>query len=532
MKTLSFGIENARIIDERNDSQFAKLEIDMFASGSNKHRLPVSEETLKKTSYSILSKPVTWVYDKLYNDIGGHSPLQVPGGFIPADSEIKFNKMEDGRTMMTVVGLIWKRYSGQLLQLFERDGGSKGVSVEMELFDFDEPTDDKDGEIRDFCYTAITCLGDLLTPAIPMAKATVLSFAEKYNEDYKMEFEKYGKLDFSIPQNIKDASTNGLELATENGGGKSVDLSIAKYLIKKKFVTPDRIKTLYSKLSKFSSDDLVDKTGSKWVAWQLLGGYDGWKWTKELFEQMTTINEEDFMKKDKDGKPIGEEEENDPQATMAEGEAPKEEEMSTEEKPVEEEMSTEEKPAEEEMSTEEKPEEEEMSDDGDEDDEPKEEEMSLDAYLDVGASLAMLQNETEGFKEIVADESFTATELFSLLFEQYKVQSAELEDLKAFKSDVETKEFDFMVNSVLQDIESKSNITEEALEELRVASAEFSNETIDGWKNSAYAKAFTFGVKNSENADDTTVVKIGIAGLYGFAKPKAGLWDEALKNKK
>jgi hypothetical protein len=205
--------------------------------------------------------------------------------------------------------------------------------------------------------------------------------------------------------------------------------------------------------------------------------------------------------------------------------------MSAEEKPEEEEMSAEEKPEEEEMSAEEKPEEEEMSADEDEDDKSNEE-MSLDAYLDVGASLAMLQAETEGFKELVSDASFTATELFSVLFEQYKVQSAELELLKAFKADVENKEFDFMVNSVFQDIESKSNITEEALEELRVASAEFSNETIDGWKNSAYAKAFTFGVKNSENADDTTVVKIGIAGLYGFAKPKAGLWDEALKNKK
>lgn len=235
------------------------------------------------------------------------------------------------------------------------------------------------------------------------------------------------------------------------------------------------------------------------------------------------------MKKDKDGKPIGEGEEMEAQATMAE-EKPQEEEMASEEKPVEEEMASEEKPVEEEMASEDKPVEEEMSDDGDEDDKQKEE-MSLDAYLDVGAGLAMLQNETEGFKELVK-EDFTAQSLFSLMVEQYRVLSIENKSLKEFKAEVEKKEFDFAVSSVLKDIETKSKITEEALEELRVSSADFSNETIDGWKNAAYAKAFTFGSKNSDNADDTTVVKIGIAGLYGFAKPKAGLWDEALNEKK
>jgi len=149
--------------------------------------------------------------------------------------------------------------------------------------------------------------------------------------------------------------------------------------------------------------------------------------------------------------------------------------------------------------------------------------------LDVGASLEMLKSETEGFKEVVTDASFTATQLFSLLFEQYRAQSVELQELKSFKAGVESKEFDFAVNSILQDVENKSNITSEALEELRETSKEFSNETIDGWKNIAYAKAFTFGNKQSDSADET-VTKIGISGLYGFAKPTRGLWDDALKD--
>ena len=518
MKTLSFGVEDARIVDERNDSQFAKLEIDMFASGNNKHDLYVSEATLKKTASSILLKPITWVYDKLYDDVGSHSPLQVPSGFVPSDSEIKFRKLSDSRIMLTVTALIWKRYSGQLLSLFERDGGSKGVSVEMEVFDIDEPRDGVIGEIRDYCYTAVTILGDLFQPAIPMAKATVLSFAKEYEKDYNLEFAKYGKLDFAISEEIKIASRDGLDLAHENGA-KSVDLAIANYLIKNKFATPDRIKRLYSKFSKFSKDDLIDKNGKKWITWQLLGGEDCFQWVKLLFEQMNEIekiSKEDFMKKDKDGKPIGEEEEapeGEPQTTMAEEKSEempvKEEEMAVEEeKPKEEEMAAE---------TEEEAKEEE------EQEEEKKEEMSLDAYLDVSATLALLQQETEGFKELVPEAVFTATELFSMLLEKYKVVSTENVELKQFKSDIEKQQFDFAVNSTLKEIESSVEIPSEEIESLRTISVDFSIETIDSWKNAAYAKAFTFAKKGDEDRDP--IHKYAVGGLYGVAKSKKGLWD-------
>jgi hypothetical protein len=112
-KKISFAVENIALIDEKNESQFATISIDAFASGDNKHNLVVSEETLRKTAPSIYNKPLVWVYDERFDDIGSHDPYEIPCGFVPSNQEIQFKKLDDGRTMINVVGKIWKRYSGK-----------------------------------------------------------------------------------------------------------------------------------------------------------------------------------------------------------------------------------------------------------------------------------------------------------------------------------------------------------------------------------------------------------------------------------
>lgn len=184
---ISFAVEDVRVIDERNDSQFAEVEIDVFASGLNKHDLYISTDNLKRTAKTILLKPLVFIYDRMFDDIGSHDINEVPGGFVPSDTPITFRELPDGRTMMTVFGRIWKRYSGDLLSFFKRDGNLKPVSVEMEVY---ETKERKDGltEIIDFCYTAVTILGSLVTPAIPGAQMSVVKFAEEYQTDFEKEF--------------------------------------------------------------------------------------------------------------------------------------------------------------------------------------------------------------------------------------------------------------------------------------------------------------------------------------------------------
>ena len=118
---LSFAIENMELIEEANNSQFATLKIDAFASGKNRHDLFISEDTLRKTATTILQKPIVWAYSRVTDDATGHSEDELPCGFVPHDSPIEFRKLEDGRTMMSVIGKLWTRYSGKMMDIFERD---------------------------------------------------------------------------------------------------------------------------------------------------------------------------------------------------------------------------------------------------------------------------------------------------------------------------------------------------------------------------------------------------------------------------
>lgn len=182
-----FSIEDAKLINENPNSNFAVMELDFFASGKNLHDMYVSEETLLKTADTIKNCPLVWKYDEELDDIYTHTPDEVPCGFVPEHANITSKVLEDGRTMLSVVAYVWKRYTGELLNFFRRDGGIKPVSVEMSVL---ETMERPDGllELLDYKFEGITVLGTFVTPAIPLAKATVLSFSKEYEEDLKKEF--------------------------------------------------------------------------------------------------------------------------------------------------------------------------------------------------------------------------------------------------------------------------------------------------------------------------------------------------------
>lgn len=182
-----FSIEDAKIIDENPNSSFAIMELDFFASGQNLHDMYVSEETLLRTADTIKNCPLVWKYDEELDDVYTHTPDEVPCGFVPEHATISSRVLEDGRTMLSVLAYVWKRYTGELLSFFKRDGGVKPVSVEMSVLDTKERPDGL-LELLDYRFEGITVLGTYVTPAIPLAKATVLSFSKEYEEVFKKEF--------------------------------------------------------------------------------------------------------------------------------------------------------------------------------------------------------------------------------------------------------------------------------------------------------------------------------------------------------
>jgi hypothetical protein len=293
-RKISFAVDNIALIDEKNDSQFATISIDAFASGDNKHNLIVSEETLRKTAPSIYDKPLVWIYDERFDDIGSHDPYEVPCGFVPSDQEIQFKKLDDGRTMINVVGKIWKRYSGKLLSFFERDDGNKPVSVEMEVFDIKEDQSGK--ELLDFCFSAITFLGSLVAPAIPGAQGTIISFAEQERIDYEhallSEFAfQYDDIDLTIPGGVKKNAQIGLDLVEKHQrGGTATAISIAKHLLKNK-TTLKKVQTIYGYFNKHKGDNLIENPPSnEYISWHLYGGSSCWKWVQQIIAMVEEID--------------------------------------------------------------------------------------------------------------------------------------------------------------------------------------------------------------------------------------------------
>jgi len=190
-KKLVFSVENISPVEDSDidKTQFSKLLIDCFSTSPSAHDTFVSEETLKRTAKTILLKPVVFAVDERLDDAAGHELDEVPAGFIPSNSILDFRKSSDGsHIIMSIEALIWKRYSGRLLDYFRRDG-SKGVSVEIEVFDAKE--DEKTGlmELVDYCYNAITILGEYISPAISGAKAVL-----QFSEDFKQAKEEYENL--------------------------------------------------------------------------------------------------------------------------------------------------------------------------------------------------------------------------------------------------------------------------------------------------------------------------------------------------
>ncbi|MEY2702698.1 MAG: hypothetical protein RLY43_1334, partial [Bacteroidota bacterium] len=192
------------LLEAINKTQFTKVRIHAFASGTNSHKMPVSEEILKARADTIYDKPLVF-YDT-GRDCGGHSPLEIPCGFVHRqNNELKFERHEDGRLFLVIDALIWNKYSGAILSYFERDNDTKPVSVEIQVIETkDLPNGDV--EIVDYFYAAITILGSKISPAIKNAKAELIEFS-KVKSGYEKQFAE-GSMVTSIDIEIDNSKEN------------------------------------------------------------------------------------------------------------------------------------------------------------------------------------------------------------------------------------------------------------------------------------------------------------------------------------
>ena len=295
---LYFSIEDANIISENPDSNFAVLSLDFFASGKNLHDMYVSEDTLIRTAETIKNCPLVWAYDEKLDDVYTHDKSEIPCGFVPENAQVKTKKLSDGRTMLSVVAYVWKRYTGQLLNFFKRDGGKKPVSVEMTV---SRTKRMESGllELLDFKYEGITILGSFVTPAIPSANASVLSFSQikkEYDEAFEQDFH-YVSASTKIPREVKENVQKGLEIIKEYGKATSVDLAFAKQLIKKEEISNEDASRIVQHftdkgLSKMLNMKETNPYVDEYISYLLWGGATPYKWAKSVIEKEEKENAE------------------------------------------------------------------------------------------------------------------------------------------------------------------------------------------------------------------------------------------------
>ncbi len=544
-KKITFAVEDIHVIDNEIDkSQFSKLLVDCFSTARSAHDTVVSEEVLRKMAKSILLKPFVFVVDPRYDDLGGHDKKEVPGGFVPHDSPMTFKTMPDGNIMFSVEILIWKRYSGELLKYFKRDGNKKSVSVEIEITQVKEDPQTGLMELLEFTFNAITCLGDLIRPAIPNAQA-VLQYSDEFEQakDEYLFSSKYHGIDFKIPVYMKESSKRALDLYRDGDiEANNVYLAIARYIDKNDSMTPEKVRYVYKALHK---ENLTDE-----FTINLHGGNEAKEWSYDIVSKMDDIDSKEMLYLQEKIERMEEEK-------MAD-EAKKEQEMAAEEeakkKEAEQMAADEAKKKEDEEAAAKKKEAEDMAADEAKKKEESDNEvnMSLDANLDVSALLEFLKNETQVYREVTDEgdkeinfainacigeiakgrDANVKTITDAMISYMTKVSkkseslvsknslfSQENKILREFRQNVEVNQKNYEVDTVLKEA-FDAGMPDEELEQCREESLNFSLAEIDAYKNMVKAKAFKyFGKKQVKNS--TTRIGLPFTAPK-FNKPK--LW--------
>ena len=486
-KRYAFAIRDAKVINENPNSKFAVISLDFFASGENLNNFYVSEEVLMKNADTIKGAPILFMIDDVLDDFYTHDPEQKICGFVPDNAEIISRKMEDGRTMLSTVAFLWKRYTDTLIEIFKRDGGKKPVSVEM-VVDQIRRLPNGLKELINYSFEGITILGSYVTPAIAGATANVLSFAElekEYIQDFKEEFSD-GKIiiDPSFLESLKEGDVDSVpsQAGTDEAEKEMKEMNMKKKLEEKQ---PEE-------------QDVAQE---------------------EEFEQNEDVEESQEMAESQETQETQESEEPITQE-MAEGED-EEEETDTEEQACKDDKEEYEEDEEVEKAS---------SDEKESDGEEEVSENSLWKNFNLDVLLSLFEKDSDVSVELEkgeeADPAIVIEGLYKRLsesqkrLEQYK---KDLDELHKFKADVEKSQKEFAVEQTLRELSDKVIIPEDAREKMVQEAEKYSLEDLEGWKNYCKALSFDFAVKEKEVEGQVT--KVGLPFGKAAGKKKKDLWS-------
>ena len=428
-----FSVSDIQTVATEDSVEFAIAKIAVLSTKPNSHKVNITEEILRRDGLSILGKWVVADFDG--TDTTTHTNNEKIVGIIPNDQTPEFVKNEDGSVTMFVEAVISKIYATEVYELF-RTHNFRNVSVEMGTAD-DTEREDGSIDIAGLCIYGVTILGLSVGGSCPDANMSIIRFssddASKYYHNTKhfslRELAEKRNEDLKVTSHPIDKSKNAVDMGSWDGDKAKDDL-----LKEKNF------KTLAKSVCLLLEDGWEDKEkgalkypvmnlkNGKWVynaqglssaraygeqhdpsvadkaisIQKKLGLYkDNEDSNKEEKEKMGNEDNKNFSNSEDKEKDVIMEENKEKDMACGDDKdkelcgdkkmAESEDEKLKDEKKEEDNIKDEEKKMAEES------EDEKLKEEKEEEDDIKDEEkkFSLDAYVDEGAMLSMLENETE-----------------------------------------------------------------------------------------------------------------------------------------
>ena len=530
MKTIQFSIDDIQSVATEESVEFAIAKIAVLSTKPNSHKINITKEILERDGKGILGKWV--VADFNGTDTTTHTNQEKIVGIIPSDQELEFVENEDGSVTMFAEAVISKIYATEVYNLF-KSHNFRNVSVEMGTAD-DEELEDGSIDISGLCIYGVTILGLSVGGSCPDANMSIVRFSRNDADEYYHNIMK--KFDESQSHPI-DKSKEAVDMGSWDGDKAKDDL-----LKEKNF------KTLAKSVCLLLEDGWEDKEkgalkypvmnlkNGKWVynaqglssaraygeqhdpsvadkaisIQKKLGLYKDNDSDKE--EKMEKDMNKDFSNSEDKEKDVVMSDNKD-EKDMACGDD-KEKEMACDNKEMasesEDEKLKEEKKEEDDIKDEEKKmsddsEDEKLKEEKEEEDDIKDEEkkFSLDAYVDEGAMLSMLENETEENKALAEQviKEFSANDIVSKILELAK-ENAELKAEKELANiEKAEKKFSAIMASVKEDLDEKT------FAELSEEGKGLSFEELGGFENKVKAFAYEATKKNKEINNEEDVMK-------------------------
>lgn len=207
--TLNYSLDGIDVIS--GDERFSKVRLHAFGDGENAHTMPVSLENLKKTADTIYNIPIVVQFTNYnYDGIGTHSKDEIPVGFVYTDNnpvEFEYDRKND-KTYLTINGLLWNKYTNNIVNIIRDSNGTKKVSVEMRINDYRDNIATGKPDILDWTYYAITILSDEVREACKGSNIQLMEFSKDKEEYMGINFSGDIQIDNSEDSAISGKWTN------------------------------------------------------------------------------------------------------------------------------------------------------------------------------------------------------------------------------------------------------------------------------------------------------------------------------------